>query len=670
MIVATKTVDSLLRGVISPDALQISRIDSVIESMQLDPNISGDKKEMYVISNDDIKNPKVRKEFELAVRNKHPQSLIMYLNKNGRIIKGIEPEMFEAYLVKPKREEVKAKFFDLVAEAEAKAKFTVDDDIGTPEEFNIEDTTITKITEEDSNKKVVKEEDEVISLKYVEEEVATAIDDEVTEPSLLQRIKDAENWASITEIAKEVTASRILQEITEANASFKQSENYVTSLNENITAIIANPEYDTTTRLSKVRAILHDRAHLKAKNNSVVEQSVEEMIKAIIDVARVEVEAKTTELDETILMAFRKKNTEGAPNVRLATIIEQRANTLIELHALDLEIKGIASQCNGTINDTVDRVVTDSTVSTDSPILDSQMTARFGTIVPENTVEVLESLFRIGQESSEEFGKMSEAVNSTVRKLYQLLALYQEENEVLHDTIRYLKANKVEDTVLAETILKKTSRLFINNGDFDSIGMAYIISKHNSRKNNNVLLLDLTKTNVINLFGVETHKYSEFMERDMLEDKLLIVSDYDDPGVSLTTPEDCQRLSTRILHYAKHYSMINIMCTPEQQAILDNFKDEVLSMTYLVDCYKPTIKTMAKVIEETKVSNTANRIILMNYISDSAKICKELNVMDRLEIQLSTCKVIPSIRYCSLHNQDPYDVESIIEDCRDVLKVC
>lgn len=665
MIVATKTVDSLLKGVVSRDSLTISAMETICKSIQLDPDITSPKKEMYVVSSDDIKNPKIRNEFEAAMMMKHPQSLIMYINKNGRPVSGLNEELFDAYIVKPNRETIKEKFISLVNESEAKAQFKVSDNIEVPEVYTPETPSFPNQAENE----VSATSENVVSLNF-NNQVEPTLDIPDEDRNLVNRIRQSENFAALTIISQEVNASRIVQEITEANATFRQSENYVTALSENITAILSNPDYDMTTRLEKVRSILHDRAYIKAKNNSILEQSVEQIIVAIVDVAKTEVEAKTAEMDEKILRAFKHRGANEAPNVRLSTIIENRAKVLIELTALDLEIKGLASKCITTVNDTVDSVISSSVSSTGAPILDSQMKARFGDIVPENILTVLDNLANVGKESNEAFGEMSEAVNSTVRKLYQLLSYFQEESEVLAETIKYLRANKVEDTVLANTIMKKSSRMFISNGDFDSIALTYMISKHNSRKNNNVLLLDLTGSDVLGLFGVTSMKYSNFMEEGNFNNKFLVVSTTNDPGVSISTDEDCQRLATRLLHYSKHYSMINIMCTTEQSNLINNFMADVLSITYMVDCYPTTIKRMNTCIAESKVANTANRLVLVNYVSDSAALCRDLGIMERLDMQLTTCVPIPEIRYCSLHTQDPYEVNSIVEDISGVLRVC
>lgn len=672
MIVATSSTSSLLKGIINRDSLSISKIDKISKDIRIDPNTFSTKVEVFVVSSDDVKNSRLRNDFIDSLENKHPDSVVMFLNKSGRQMPNLNTDLFEAYLIKPKKEDVKNAFERIVRSIEEKNRFKVEDDITTPEEFNIEESSnfTTSLDEEDEDVVIKVEESLEEEPEELEIPEQKEYKQEVKEISLLDRIKNSENWASLQLVASEVNASRILQEIAESNSNFRQTENYIQSLSENVVAILSNPENDLNTKLKKVRAVLCEKSYLKAKTNSIVEQSVEKIITSIVDKAKEEVNRITEEYDSKLNLAFKKRMSNEAPNVRLSTLIENRSKVLLELNALDLELKGIASNCINTINDTTTNIVEGSNYKMESPILDSQIKARFGEVIPDNLLDVLDALCKTGESASSDFAIMSDKVNSTIKKLYALLSLYKEETEILAETIKYLKANKVEDTVLANNILKKTNRLYVVDGERDSIALTYIISKHQSRTNNNVMLLDLTGSYVLDLFGINSIKYSKFMESTEFDHKFLVVSNYDDKGLTIETEEDCQRLEQRLLHYAKHYSKINIMITPEQKKLLEYFRSEVISINYLVDCYPPVIKKFSTCIQENNVQNTATRVILVNYQSDSQKICSDLNILDRMDVQLVMSKPIETIRYCSLRGQDPYDVDSILEDCGGVLKEC
>lgn len=666
MIIATKSVDGLLRGIVAPENLKISKIDSIAEAITIDPSITQPVTQLYIVSNDDIKNIKVKKVLETAMASKHVDSRIIYVNKNGRNIPGITEDMFDAYLSKPTKSELEDKCSFFVKEYMAKGKFEAKDDLTTFEEYTPKDV-ITKV----APKEVVKEDKEIIDLHIEEQTPTIKVEDSSSDSDLLRRIRESEgNLANLLNVTNEVTASSIIKEVASVNATYRASENYITSISEVIQSVLCNPDYTTKDALSKVSALLHDKAAIKAKTNSIVEQSVEEIILAIVDKAKTYVENKTLELDNQLMFALKHNKTIEAPNISLANIIERRTRLLLELNTEDLEIKRLADICSSTVDELVNKVSDESVSATNSPIVDSQLKVKHGSIVPENLLNTLDNLFLLGKTSSEEFGKLSALVNSSLNKVYSILALYKEESEILGDTIRFLKANNVEDTVVANTILKKTNRLFINDGDFDSQALTYLISKNNSRKSSNVLLIDTSGSNVFELLGIPTIRYSDFMEGEYMSSRLLVISTYNDPGMSVSTIEDCQRLSTRLLHYAKHYSSINVMCNTKQDVLINEFNKDVLSITYLIDCFPSSIKSMKECISKYTTKNTASRVVLVNYLADSSSICEELGVLDRLDMQLAMIPNIPELRYCALHRQDPSDVDSIVDTCKEMLMVC
>lgn len=675
MVVATKSVDALLKGLIKPDELMFSKIDAIAKFIQLDPSISSPKKDLFIISSDDMKNVKMRNDFVDALSKKHPLTLILYVNKTGKAVQGLEDNKFDRVIVKPTKQTMRDIIIELVTESERKREFQASQEIGEIDSFNPQFPDRIDVEDREGRLDHSKKKEESTPIDVPEDakediEQTTTSSDGQTEFTLLERIKQAENWASIATIAKEVNASKIVQEIASTNAAFRQTETYITALEENITGILANPENTINDKLSKVRATLHDKAVISAQNNSIIEQSVNQIILALVDKSKEFIQQQTDEINERLLVAFSRRPSDEAPNVKLSTIIEDRSKLLLELQSLDLELHGVASKCISTINDTVDSVVDSSVATTGSPILDSQMKARFGDIVPDNLITVLDNLFTTGSEMSDEFNKMSGTVTSTVRKVYQLLALYREESEVLADTIRYLKANKVEDTVVANTILKKSTRLMITNGDFTSTALAYMISKYYSRKKENVLLLDLTDTPFLKHFGIRTNSYTKFLNDNLVDDKFTVVK-FDSINDSIKFDQsNIERLLARLLHFSKHYSRINVICTSNQSHIFDAIKEDAISINYLVNCTPYDIRVMRDTISSCNVENTANRVILYNYINDSKRICMDLGVMDRLDIQLAVVSPINEIQYCMYTGQDPYDVESIYQQFVEVMKVC
>lgn len=663
MIVATKSGDVYLKGVVKPDKLLISRPESIGTSIRVDPAVEQPSKEAYVLTSDDLRNPKVRKEFLSNLAQKHPDSRVVFISRTNKTTPDIDPNAFDAFLSKPTTDAVREVLKQFAEDASSKAKFSARDMNAPIPEYKPAEPQEETTQEEEPVEEPVEEVDVPVPVPVVEEPKSTAEDDNY----LLQRIRNAEHWAALNTVVSEVSAARIVQEVAAANAAFRQSEAYVTALSENITAIMANPSYSTQEKLTKVHSVLCDRAYVRSKTNSITEQAVENIIRAITEKATEFVSSYTDSIDESVIKAMACYEAREAPNSRLATIVENRAKVLLELNTMDLEIRGLYNICQKTLNDTVDNITSDSSPTTGSPILDSQVQNRAGVIVPEGLLDCLDLLFKGGSEMSEDFNKMSELVQSTIRKLYALLTKYQEENEVLSETIRYMQANNVEDTVVANTILKKTQRLFVYNDDYDSAAIAYMVARDESRKNDNVLLLDVSGTDFFHSSGISAVSYSKFMDNEYLNNKFMVVSTFGDDSVPTFTGDYILRMSSRLLTYSKHYSRVYIMASADQMELINAIKSEVLSISYFVDCLPKNIKKMAGVIAASSVPNTAERVVLVNYVGDSVRICTDLGIIDRYDVQMFNYPPIKELRVCLLNNTDPYDVDSIYKTVSGVM---
>ena len=659
MVVATKSVDAILKGIVSPDKLMLARMDSIIKSIQLDPAISSPKKELFVISNEDIKSAKVRKDFLEALNTKHSDCVIMFINKRGVDIPGITPDLFNSYINKPKHEDVRDAFVSLVEEAEAKAKFSVDDDLGEIDKMPEGVVSVPTTEEPEEVEEEVKEEEpiRIEEVEVPEEQPQVEPEHDLT---LIERIRQAENWAALGAVSKEINASRVVQEIASTNATFKQSEAYVAALQESITAIMMDPDIDVKSKLDKVHAIMCDKSFISAKTSSIIEQNVEMIVRLLTEKASEEISEIASSMNEKVNMMLSRRTVVQSPNARLANIADQKAKLLIELSTIDFEIRRMLDTVVKTVNDTTDNVVESAMPTSGSALVDQQIQMKFGNLVPDTIIETLDKLFVTGKDASEEFGKLSDLVHSCIRKLYAALDLHAEEADILGNTIRYMKANKVEDTVIANSILKKATRMYITSGDFDSTAIVHLISSEAARKITNVLIVDLTKSDTFNLYGIKTNKLSNMLDsvECICDDKFSIISNFDDDSVGLNT-DNLQRLSSKLLMYAKNYSRIHLIVSDDMKEVIEFFKSDVISMNFIVNCFPRDIARFKETIASSRVDNTAMRVILINYVSDSAKICEDLGIMEWLDVQLATIPIIPELHHCALNKQDPFFVSSV-----------
>ena len=648
----------MLKGILDQNNTFVSKIENIISALPLDPNNFNPAREVYVVTSDDIRNVKVKSMFLNVLPTKHAATSVIFIDKVGKPIDGLDQTYLEAFLVKPKKEVIKQAFEEVVQNIENKKQVKTTNVIQNIEEFKPK----VEVATEDKPADLFNPDD-LVKVDVPEEQVEEEAPKE-DPTSLLSRIRMAENWASLNVVCQELNSSKILQELNAKNETYRQSEVHLVTLRENITAILSNPNYSAEEQLTKVRALLHDKMLIKTKTNLVQEQAIEETIMAVVDKAKEYITAMSDEYTRDIITAFASKAHTDAPNVRLSTILEERSKLLLELTTMDVELKQLAERCKLAINTTNDEMAENSKATTGSPILDSQLKVRYGNIVPDNLVEIIDSLCKLGEDSSTEFGKLSESITSVINKLYQLLTYYKEETEVLANTIRFLQANNVEDTVIASTIMKKARRIYAVEDSPMSIVVPYMVSREQAR-NHNVLLIDFSGRPYLSTFGVKVQDIDTLLNTaEVIKEHFTVF------GVSDLGSIDMDYFNKRIEEYAHHYEIINLIVPGVWVDFINSIADESLSISYVVDSTPYSISDFKDIITQTHHENVGRRVIITNYVGDSADICKELGVLDDLRTQLSTIKPVVNLNMCLLHNQDPYVVDSIKNDCVEILDKC
>ena len=300
MIIVTKTSDVMLKGILDQNNTFVSKIENIISALPLDPNNFSPAREVYVVTSDDIRNVKVKSMFLNALPTKHAAASVIFIDKVGKPIDGLDQTLLEAFLVKPKKDVIKQAFEDVIRNIENKKQVKPANVINKIEEFKPKVEPVVEDTED----QLFNPED-LVKVDVSEEQVEEAPKEDPN--TLLSRIRMAENWASLNVVCQELNSSKILQELNAKNESYRQSEIHVVTLKENITAILSNPNYTVEEQLTKVRALLHDKMLIKTKTNLVQEQAIEETIMAVVDKAKEYVTSMSDEYTRDIVTAFASR---------------------------------------------------------------------------------------------------------------------------------------------------------------------------------------------------------------------------------------------------------------------------------------------------------------------------------------------------------------------------
>ena len=673
MIVCTRTADALSRQAFGKQNVAVSKIDAMMSSFLLDPAVSKPSKEAFIVTSDDIRAPKIKDAFFEAAAGKHPDVRIVIIVRNAKL--DIQKEKgIDAVLVKPKANVLADTVYQLIEEIESKAPIvssadSVPDaiDAFTPKEFEdnnaIEakeiEKNVTEVTEEHAVKEVPREE------LRVKEPILTvpSVDEERQYKSeMVDRIKACNRVTDVQVLARELTASKVVKEIVKENQQYVAIEEKLKAINNKIYSILADESIRSLEeKIDKIQVILYDKDYYKIKNNTIIEQRVEELIDTLTSKTSELLRARLKDLDRAISSAKAVKG-DDIDFPRLAGIFDQRASLIMELAVLDHEVRDIFCTADNLAFDTMSNMAKDSKELTGNRSVDQRISLRGDYVESEETRKSIVRILETADRSSVEFKNAIRDIVIMKDSLNKLLGLDRDAIAAQAEIINFLRSNNVEDTVIAETLLKKSLRVFVGEEGVGRTVVPFTLSKLKSRQNANVLHVDITGTAKFEDYGFDAIPLNEFVENRVEREFCAVV------GQVSNTPESMQRLLVMLTKAADYYRVINVVVSPDQKELFNVIAPDVLSINYITDTNKRSLDFMANFIKETKFDNVAQKVIINKCDVEYGPIVKRLGIFDEMNIRVLKIPYISQLVDCSLKGLKPYEIAAVTESFEEVGK--
>lgn len=671
MIVCTRTADALSRQAFGKQNVAVSKIDAMMNSFVLDPAVSKPSKEAFIITSDDIRAPKVRDAFFDAAAGKHPDVRIVLVVKNPKL--NIQKEKgINEVLIKPKAKELADTVYQLIEEIESKAPIvssadSVPDaiDAFTPKEFTDDGSIdVNEIEKRVQKETEVKPEDVVREELKVEvtKEEEPVHEEEQYKHEMVNRIKSCNRVADVHVLAREITASKVVKEVIKENQQYVAIEEKLKAINNKIYAILADDSIRSLEeKIDKIQVILYDKDYYKVKNNTVIEQRVEELIDTLTTKTSELLHERLNDLDRAIANAHRVKG-EEIDFPRLTGIFDQRANLIMELSVLNKEIHDIFYTADNLAFDTMSDMAKESKELTGNRSVDERINLRGEYVQSEETTKSIMRILETADRSSTEFKNAMRDIVVMQESLNKLLGLDRDAIAAQAEIINFLRSNNVEDSIVAETLLKKSLRVFVGEEGVGRTVVPYVLSKLKSRQNANVLHVDITGTAKFEDYGFDAVPLNEFAENRVEKEFCAVVGQVSD------TPESMQRLLVMLTKAADYYRVINVVATPEQKELFNVIAPDVLSINYITDTNKRSLDFMAGFIKETKFDNVAQKVIINKCDVECGPIVKRLGIFDEMNIRVLKIPYIAQMVDCSLKGIKPYEIAAVTESFEEVGK--
>jgi len=248
-------------------------------------------------------------------------------------------------------------------------------------------------------------------------------------------------------------------------------------------------------------------------------------------------------------------------------------------------------------------------------------------------------------------------IEDKVKQLFTLVFQLCEEDATIIDyqqrIIRLLRAQRVEEVVVVNNLLKHALRIFVGAPETGRTATALTWSGVQARRHN-TLLLDLTGSAKAGQYGMETVSLDAFLA-DRLERPFLVVEGSLDDNLD-RVDEVVSELRTR-LHY---YANLNVLLDASQTELLARLAPSALSVHFITDCTPRGIALMRQTIDSFREENIARKVILIDPPIEPLKLLPDLS-LDPLLTKIIVLPRLQYIRACSLHRKRPFDSREVVE---------
>lgn len=464
--------------------------------------------------------------------------------------------------------------------------------------------------------------------------------------STIANMKSFDDW----EIFKNMMSrDNLTRRLIEENSEYVGVLNMMEVLDKRISTVWRNPALSAEQKFEQIKDIGLERATLKASSNSITVQKIISVISAIALSAKAVVDEKVNSINTSLYKITSDKamlmNTE-----ELDKMIDSRMKTQEDLLNMAKGIVELYKSMDSLVRDTCLNL--DTGLPSDNAFI-NEMVKPIGTAMfqPQNTKELVNKLMLALQNNRVMTSQLETSVNAVIDLMFQLCNQDEEIIRYQQAKINMLQANRVEDVIIVQTLIKNCLRLYVGADNTGRTATALTWSGILSRRNN-TLLIDLTGRSKLSDYGVNAISLRDFMLDRIEQQFCCVVSDH------ILAPDELQSMVDEIKTRLNYYAYVNVILAPEDVNGLDQLSVDAKTVSYITDCSTSSIKAMAKVVGSHTYENIARQLITIDTPVSPLIIADRIGV----DTQITRMIMLPSIseiRSCAIKHEHTWEFNEV-----------
>lgn len=485
----------------------------------------------------------------------------------------------------------------------------------------------------------------------LESETAAEPEPEVELPkSLEQKLLEMGQFADFQFFKQALSKDAVLSDLLSQNSQYAELVNILDSLDNKVADVFKDTSLTVEERFEMLKQIGMERATYSGLENHLIAEKFGAVMDAVIQSAEATVDARIERMREALGVVSSVKLLYDDQAV-LEELIEKRLGMQAELMELSKDIIEIYMAMDRSVNEIVERM--DDETPYRNAYLNKAVKPIREMFVPQNIATVTSKLLGDLQQNRVALSIIEDKIKQLLTLVFQLC----EEDATIIDyqqrLIRLLRAQRLEEVVVVNNLIKHALRIFVGAPDTGSTATALTWSGVQARRHN-TLLLDLSGRSKIGQYGMDTVSLDDFLANRLERPFLCVEGRLDDDAERVD--EVVAELKTR-LHY---YAYLNVLVDASQIDLLARLAESALAVHFITDCSPRGIAVMRETITAFREDNIARKVILIDPPMEPLKLLSELSV-DPLLAKLIVLPRLQHIRLCSLQRKRPFDSREIVE---------
>lgn len=462
----------------------------------------------------------------------------------------------------------------------------------------------------------------------------------------IRNVSSIKEWSLFQETLKH---DSMVQDLVLSNSEYEGLVQMLDVMDTRIQAVWRDQTLTADQRFTKIKKIGLQKSSLRAGVNSINVDKAISIITTIVLAAQRTVDDKLQSIDSAVYKVVGDM-AQIADTTHIDKAIQQRTKVQFELLDSVAAILQIYKSITNFLTEEIAQL-DKNLPSSNEYINERTKPLGMGIFTPMNTQELTRKIGMALQENRLVWSQLEDRVNACIESLHELCMADEKIINYQREVIDMMRAQKVESTVIGDTLLKRILRLYVGADNTGRSATAIIWSGVLSRRSN-TLLIDLTGRSKFTDYGITPVLLSQFM-CDRIERPFLCVETR-----GKLDAEEAAELVTQLRTRLNYYQYVNVIVAPEDIDLLKQLSEEAYVVHYITDCSTASISQLRDIVEKNDVKNIAKKLVMI----DSP--ISPLSIADSIGLDLTATKLIPlpamsEVRACALKHDRPYDYPEI-----------